>query len=68
MLWTLDHNNNIPLLLLDLSTAFDIINHDLQIDRLTIIRLSDTVLLWFILYFQNRYFSIKINNEYSSKK
>ena len=32
------------------------------------IGLSDTVLLWFILYLQNRYFSIQINNEYSSKK
>ena len=32
------------------------------------IGLSDTVLLWFISYLQNRYFSIKINNEYSSKK
>ena len=30
--------------------------------------LSDTVLLWFISYLQNRYISIKINNEYSSKK
>ena len=30
--------------------------------------LSDIVLLWFISYLQNRYFSIKINNEYSSKK
>ena len=30
--------------------------------------LSYTVLLWFISYLQNRYFSIKINNEYSSTK
>ena len=31
------------------------------------IGLSDTVLLCFISYLKNRYFSIKSNNEYSSK-
>ena len=30
--------------------------------------LSDTVLLWFISYLLNIYFSIKINNKYSSNK
>ena len=34
ILWTLDHNKNIQLLLLDLSSAFDKIKHDLLIDRL----------------------------------
>ena len=29
--------------------------------------LSDTVLLWFISYLQDRYFSMKMNNEYVSK-
>ena len=56
------------MLLLDLSSAFDTIKHDLLIDRLKMIGISDTVLLWFTSYLQNRYFSIKINNEYSSKK
>ena len=68
ILWTLDHNNNIQFLLLDLSSYFDTIKHDLLIDRLKMIGLSDTVVLWFISYLQNRYFSIKNNNEYSSKK
>ena len=68
ILWTLDNNKNIQLLLLDLSSAFDTIKHDLLIDTLKMIGISDTVLLWFTSYLQNRYFSIKINNEYSSKK
>ena len=68
ILWTLDHNKNIQLLLLNLSSAFDTINYDLLIDRLKMSGLSDTVLLWFISYLQNRYFSININNEYLSKK
>ena len=68
IVWTLNHNKNIQLLLLDFSSAFDTIKHDLLIDRLKIIGLSDTVLLWFISYLQNRYFSIRINNEYSSNK
>ena len=34
MLWTIDHTNNIQLLLLDLSSAFDRIKHDLLIDHL----------------------------------
>ena len=37
ILWTLDHNKNIQLLLLDLSSAFDIIKHDLLIECLTMI-------------------------------
>ena len=32
------------------------------------IGLYDTVILCFISYHKNRYFSIKINNEFSSKK
>ena len=68
ILWTLEHNKNKQLLLLNLSSAFDTIEHNLLIDRLQIIRLSDTVLLWFISYLKNRYFSIKFNNEYLSTK
>ena len=68
IIWTLDHNKNIQLLLLDLSSAFNTIKHDLLIYRFKMTGLSDNVLLWFISYLQNRYFSIKINNEYSSKK
>ena len=56
------------MLLLDLSSDFDTIKHDLLIDRSKMIGLSDTLSLWFISYLQNRYFSIKINNEYLSTK
>ena len=45
ILWTLDHNNNITVLLNDITSAFYTFKHDLKIDRLTIIGLSDTVLL-----------------------
>ena len=54
ILWTLDHNKNIQLLLLDLSSAFDTIKHYLLIDRLQMIVLSDTIILWFISYHQNK--------------
>ena len=62
ILWTLDYNKNIQLLLLDLSSAFDTIKHDLLINRLKMIGLSDTVLLWFISYLQNIYLKKLIVN------
>ena len=46
ILWTLDHNKNIQLLVLDLASAFDTIKNDLLTDRLQMIGLSNIVLLW----------------------
>ena len=41
---TIDNNNSIQLLLLDLSSAFDTIKNDLLIARLQINGLSNTIL------------------------
>ena len=56
------------LVLLDLSAAFDTIDHEILIKRLqTSFLLSGTVLDWFKSYLDERYMSVKVGNEMSKK-
>ena len=55
------------LVLLDLSAAFDTIDHELLIERLhSDFGLRDNVLSWFKTYLQDRTQAVKINDIYSS--
>ena len=54
LLKSLDNDFQTQLLLLDLYSAFDIINLDYLIYRLKLIELEDNVLLWFSNYITNR--------------
>ena len=56
------------LVLLDLSSAFDTIDHAQLLDTLHQIGLRDKVLAWFKSYLTNRYQLVQINGHCSSKK
>ena len=62
----LDNNSNIQLILLDLSAAFDTIDHSILIKRLEDIVIVDIPLAWIKSYLSERTFSINIDNYYSS--
>ena len=62
----LDNNYNIQLILLDLSAAFDNIDHSILIKRLEDIGIVSIPLAWVKSYLSERTFSIKIDNHYSS--
>ncbi len=54
------------LVLLDLTAAFDTVDHAILIDRLEhCIGLRGIALDWFKLYFENRSFSVKMGEHYS---
>ena len=50
------------MILLDLSSAFDTLDHNILIRRLQNIGIKDSVLSWFTSYLINRSFSICIDN------
>ena len=62
ILSTLNSNTCCQLILLDLSSAFDTLDHNILISRLTLIGISDLALQWFTSYLTNRNISIMIDN------
>ena len=65
ILRSLDVNKHIQLLLLDLSAAFDTLDHSILYTRLTEIGLDDIALDWMISFISNRSFSVKTGQFYS---
>ena len=49
-------------ILLDVSAAFDTLDHNILINRLTSIEISGTTLDWFISYITDRFYQISINS------
>ena len=66
LLTTLDDNQYIHMVLLDLSSAFDTINHDILLHCLYALGISDDPLLWFKSYLSNRASSVQIGESISS--
>ena len=67
ILTVVDGNTNILLVLLDLSSAFDTINHRILLSKLKKDYFIDgKVLSWFDSYLNNRFFMIKIKDKYSN--
>ena len=66
LLTTLDDNQCIHIVLLELSSAFDTINHNILINRLYYLGISDAPLLWFKSYLSNHSYSVQIGESLSS--
>jgi hypothetical protein len=66
ILMELDHGNAVLLVLLDLSAAFDTIDHKILLNRLhTRCGIRDTALKWFKSYLGDRTQKVTIGNSYS---
>ena len=50
------------MILIDLQKAFDTINHDILIKKLTFLGFSEEITNWFKSYLTNRKFIVHINN------
>ena len=62
ILLMIDQKENVVLLLLDLSAAFDTINHSLLLRKLkNVYRITDVALQWLKSYLSNRTFRVKVN-------
>ena len=58
----LDNSDSVQLILLDLSCAFDSLDHSIIIDRIKSIGFTGSSLDWIISYLSNRTYSINIKN------
>ena len=60
-------DNIVIVVLLDLSAAFDTIDHKILLDKLlNDFSVCDSALKWFESYLQNRFFSVKVNSSFST--
>ena len=53
------------MILIDLQKAFDLINHDILLKKLSIIGFSDCTVKWFKSYLSNRQFMVNLENSFS---
>ena len=53
------------MLLTDLQKAFDMINHDILLNKLIIIDFSDLTVKWFQSYLSNRKFTVNLEISFS---
>ena len=52
------------MILIDLQEAFDTIDHEIFLDKIASLGFSDSAILWFESYLQDRSFSVNIGKEY----
>ena len=56
------------MILIDLQKAFDTIDHEIFLDKIACLGFSDSAILWFKSYLQDRSFSVNIGKEYSDPR
>ena len=65
----IENGNMVALILLDLSAAFDTVDHEILTTRLrTDFGLTSQVLKWIVSYLTNRSFSVNIRKEHSNRQ
>ena len=68
ILWAMEHQKVTSLVAIDLSMAFDTVDHDILLSVLEKrFGVQDTCLEWFMSYLNSRYCMVKIRNAFSSK-
>jgi hypothetical protein len=69
MNYMIENGNMVALILLDLSAAFDTVDHEILTTRLrTDFGLTSQVLKWIVSYLTNRSFSVNIRKEHSNRQ
>lgn len=61
-MWSLDKGFKVSAVFLDLKKAFDTVNHNALMSKITKYNISKRSLLWFDSYLKNREQSVVINN------
>ena len=56
------------MVLIDLQKAFDTIDHQIFLKKLTCLGFADSSMKWFKSYLESRYFTVNIDNVYSDKQ
>ena len=68
ILTSIDHKKTSAVVLLDMSKAFDSVNHDILVNKLQDIGLSSSAIEWFRSYLFNRYHAVRINTAVSEPR
>ena len=69
LLWCMERKEATAVAVIDLSAAFDTVDHNILIDLLhETFGIGDKALRWFQSYLENRFCKVKIGKEYSEKK
>ena len=69
LLWSMERKEATAVAVIDLSAAFDTVDHNILIDLLhETFRIGDKTLRWFQSYLENRYCKVKIGKNYSERK
>ena len=67
ILEAIDKQKVTAVVLLDMSKAFECLNHDILLLKLQDVGLSPAALTWFSSYLSNRFQAVRINSELSDK-
>ena len=69
LLWSMERKEATAVAVIDLSAAFDTVDHNILINLLhETFGIGDKALRWFQSYLENRYCKVKIGKDYSEKK
>lgn len=67
-LTAINNNETVGALFLDLTKAFDLVNHQILLQKLSLYKFSASTLSWFTSYLSNRHQQVNISSKLSSSK